>query len=410
MNIIRINNGITHRLWLVSIAVIFVAVLLEGLSLTVSSIAPRFAGERGPLQRAIQQDAIQQLLKPEPDSLTRFDTELGWANRSNLDGPINQTNSLGMRERQDYARLPENGAFRISAYGDSYVFGSEVSTPDAWASLVEATGTGFQVLNNGVPEYGLDQAYMLFQKRQADFAGDVVLIGFTPDMFLNLVSVNSFYRTRSGFSVKPRFVFSSGGELQKIPNPIGSEQEFRALLSGSRSRLDSLGEHDYWYDPSVYTNMLYDQSATIRLLVTLSARVHRRYIDPNRPMVGRPGRARFNTDSEAFRLLMAITDRWVGDIRQRKMLPIIVLFPDAYSVDRVRKGLDTRYEPYRSALSKRGYPHLDLVSIFTEKSRVPLSELFTPGHHMTARGNKIVADYLTKQFSLMREQRLAREK
>ncbi len=72
---------------------------------------------------------------------------------------------LGLRGRREYSSKAAADAVRVGAFGDSFVFGSEVGNDDVWSAQAERSEPGLEVLNYGVGGYGTDQALMLYRSR-----------------------------------------------------------------------------------------------------------------------------------------------------------------------------------------------------------------------------------------------------
>jgi hypothetical protein len=78
-------------------------------------------------------------------------------------------NSQGIRAEHDYARGVPPNTIRVSAFGDSFTFGNDVTNDDIWESQLEARDPRFEVLNFGVGAYGLDQAYLRYVQEVSIF-------------------------------------------------------------------------------------------------------------------------------------------------------------------------------------------------------------------------------------------------
>ncbi|MFV2089672.1 MAG: SGNH/GDSL hydrolase family protein [Pseudomonadales bacterium] len=115
-----------------------------------------------------------------------YDPLLGW---DNLSG--------GDRIRGGLEELDTTG-LRILAVGDSFVWGNEVAADETFSSVLNARFSDLQVLNMGVPGYGIDQAYLKYLHYGSPLAPDVILFG---------VYVSDYERASVAFSTysKPRF-------------------------------------------------------------------------------------------------------------------------------------------------------------------------------------------------------------
>src|SRR5205814_3175406 len=140
---------------------------------------------------------------------------------------------LGWPSPQQYGReLDVNGALRnsrfkdagryascISLYGDSFTLGSYGSSLEkSWAHLL-ADRLDCYVANFAAGGYGTDQAYVRFERNQADRSA-VVILGVHPENVLrNLTRIRDLYSFWMGYEIKPRFVLNQRGELELVPLP-----------------------------------------------------------------------------------------------------------------------------------------------------------------------------------------------
>jgi len=153
-------------------------------------------------------------------------------------------NSLGLR---DVERTYENpsGAGRILLLGDSFTFGQGVPMDDCFARRMERELGGVQVINAGVPGYGLDQEYLLYKDRAYKFGAEVVLLVFFINDLEFPTSMN-LVRDDSGLPVR----FSHRSEVveqreAKAPRglrgAVSSWMKAHSLLySLVRNRIDNL--------------------------------------------------------------------------------------------------------------------------------------------------------------------------
>jgi hypothetical protein len=111
-----------------------------------------------------------------------YDSLMGWTlgpNRRSANG-LYYSSSEGMRaphEGVSFAKPSQKT--RIALVGDSYTFGEDVTYEDTWGHLLEkALGPEYEVLNFGVPGYGVDQAYLRFTKDVQEWKPKVVIFSF----------------------------------------------------------------------------------------------------------------------------------------------------------------------------------------------------------------------------------------
>jgi hypothetical protein len=200
-----------------------------------------------------------------------YDARMGWSV-----GPNRRSANGLYRSDPNRIRVPEEGvAFSmdernttIALVGDSYTFGEEVKYEDSWGyHLNQLLGGEVQVLNFGVPGYGVDQAYLRYEKDAKRWKPKVVIFGLFSHDLRRTLTVYPFLAHQHWdmpFS-KPRFVLSNGTlEMMNEPPP-GPEAIFS---HPSIVELPSLGL-DYAYKESLWQHRIYHASYLYRLFVSL---------------------------------------------------------------------------------------------------------------------------------------------
>jgi len=206
-------------------------------------------------------------LNSNPYPYVVYDEVMGWtigSNRRSADS-LYASSSEGIRALQeDVSFAASAGKTRIALVGDSYTFGEEVAYEHTWGYLLEkALGPGFQVLNFGVPAYGIDQAYLRFEKDVREWKPKIVILGFISHDLMRSMSVYPFIRFSSWelpFS-KPRFILRDGFLKTINMPPIEPEAIF------SKSSISELPfvEYDRGYRAGAWERSLYHLSFLARL-------------------------------------------------------------------------------------------------------------------------------------------------
>lgn len=344
-----------------------------------------------------QSQRIAQLLDTSRVHREQLDSVLGWRYRAGFASASDHVNAQGLRARRDYAASPPPSTLRVAAFGDSFVYGNEVSDGDAWTTLLEACGNDLEILNYGVGGYGLDQAYLRFVREGMTLRPSVVLIGFTPDDLRRIVNVyRRFISTLELPLAKPRFLLGPRQSLTLVPNPLAGPDAYRRLLEHPLT-VRELGKLDAWYSPTIYENPLYDYLATLRVAHALAQRVSRRYLDADRLFVG----DLFNDRSSTFALQVAVLRAFSAAVLDRGAVPAIVMMPDHASIDRMRGGAVPSYQPLTKALVDQGLTVWDGADAFRGVS-VPVSSLFASGGHYNAAGNRVLANWLETHLDSLR--------
>ena len=145
-------------------------VLLEGISSAVLFVWDIVQTSRRPLAERTH---------------TRYDELLGWVNVEKVEvedlygeGLSLRTNSQGFRANQDYDVTPPNGKLRIICSGDSFTLGYGVDNDHTWCQLLTTLDDRLQTINMGQGGYGIDQAYLWYERDGLPLQPDVHLFTF----------------------------------------------------------------------------------------------------------------------------------------------------------------------------------------------------------------------------------------
>ena len=143
------------------------------------------------------------------------DDVLGWTNgpnRRSEDG-LYFSSPEGLRSPSlGHSFAAPAGTTRIAVVGDSHTFGLEVTYEDTWArQLEERLGPGYQILNFGVDGFGVDQAFLRYQREVDAWAPQLVIFTVLSHDFYRSTSVYPFITFEWGMPFsKPRFTTKDG--------------------------------------------------------------------------------------------------------------------------------------------------------------------------------------------------------
>ena len=275
------------------------------------------------------------------------DDLLGWApgaNRRSADG-LYSSSAEGLRSSRPGISYAANSARRrVAIIGDSYTYGLEVPFEDSWgAALEKALGDEVTVLNFGVNGYGVDQAYLRYERDGRPWRPDVAIFGFIEDDLYRSLSVYSFVTFPEWdlpFS-KPRFV-RNGGRLERLNDR--PESPAQILTRPSITDLPFLN-YEPGYNPDEWKRHVYDGLYLGRFL---------RSRFPRWPRENRAGSDR-ELEAINSELLLNFTRRATDD----GTAPVVAYFPsrgDFTGQDRSAK------DSVLAALQREGVSYLDLTS------------------------------------------------
>lgn len=158
----------------------------------------------------------------DPDELQSHDPLLGWDA-----GPKN-TRVRGIRV------IPPRTGLRAVALGDSFVFGNEVEADQNFAALLDREDNGLEVLNMGVPGFGIDQSFLKYQHFASRHQPDVVIFG---------IYVSDYERSTVAFTAAAKPLFQATGNRvslgnQPVPAPAAELRRIRQSLASQSYLLE----------------------------------------------------------------------------------------------------------------------------------------------------------------------------
>lgn len=329
----------------------------------------------------------------------------GWDNRPG--SSRTETNSVG---RSYTVSFDERGARQsawsryatlLAAYGDSHVLADEVSDEESWA--VQLSGElRAGVENYGVAGYGPDQALL---KLEAHLAGGrppppAVLLGMHEENIGRMLnSYRPFYLQRVGdvLAFKPRFRLKAG-TLELLANPLPRLE----TVDQVRSALDLAASTDHWWAENRRKIHLFPPFSwrAIDLMFTVMDEdrllAHPFKVPPERF----PSSCRLPSlwqDSEAQALMLALVDRFMGLAAEHRFYPILLFLPCVDHVP-VPTYLDT-LEEIRQRYAGRDLSVVDMHRVLVGAPNFDRSlyRIRPEGGHLSAYGNRLVADALSRR-------------
>lgn len=152
---------------------------------------------------------------------TEYDPLLGWINLpgvviSNMYGAGRHLsiNQLRFRDTEPINLAQPTGQLRMIISGDSFTFGYGVDDQHTWGELLEGLAVDLEVINMGMGGYGLDQAFLWYQRDGTALPHDLHLMAFITEDF------NRMARDRFMGYGKPVLTSSNGTlVVQNVPPP-----------------------------------------------------------------------------------------------------------------------------------------------------------------------------------------------
>lgn len=320
------------------------------------------------------------------------DPLLGWTigpNRTNVEG-MYCSNSAGIRSRpNEYQLSPPDGILRIALFGDSFTHGDEEPFDETWGNFLEddliKAGISAEVLNFGVPGYGIGQAYLRWKSVGQKYSPRIVVFGFQPENIKRTVNIFRSLYSRNTWLVfsKPRFFINDEGELELINSPVIPPEKVGDLLEDLSQ--SPLADHEYWYAPANYRQSFWLKSRFIALLYTL--------FNEYKPHPGgrydhRPGHHYWDPKSEPMQTSLLILKKFAREARAAGEIPIILHIAKKNDLTCLERGARPAHYQILDELENSGIMVVNPAPEMKGKSR-----LYKHSHY-SSRGGRIVARVL----------------
>ena len=280
---------------------------------------------------------IEAYLENQDEATLIYDEWLGWTYRPNSTRQSGTftINSAGLRSQREYSQRPPPDTVRIALFGDSFTAGAEVGDDEVWGYQLEMrlnqAGLRTEVLNFGVNGYGMDQAFLRWQKIGRDYAPDMVIFGFMPiDLNRNVKIIRRLYsRTGMPFS-KPRFVLTVGGGLELVNSPTVPPERLMTVFESFESY--PLAKYEDEYKSRDEAGQWWTSS---RLASFLHAALTKD---------GEDSPETIGPDSERGMLGQAIVDAFAAEVKAREADFFVMYLPSKRGLHNLHNGIPQSHQ------------------------------------------------------------------
>jgi hypothetical protein len=323
-----------------------------------------------------------------------YDSQLGWTNRSNNQSAngLYAYNALGARIAPaapvEYTPSPSSGVLRIVIVGDSYTHGDEVPFEHTWGYYLQQNlnkaEIDAEVINLAVGAYGLDQAFLRWQKLGRSLSPDIVILGLQMENTLRDVNlIKPIYQPNTGLPFsKPRYILNDDG-LELINTPTIPPEQIAGLLENITTW--ELTPYEHFLKPENYQHQVWLKSKLVALILEILSPVE---TDPYF----------YDLNQEPARLTLKIIQTFQGQVETSGSDFLIVHIPIVLDLINLRLNRELIYADLLAAIEAEHflvYPHEALLEQANEEF---MFALFMPGGHYSAMGNKIIAEVIAKQI------------
>lgn len=272
----------------------------------------------------------------------------------------------------------------VSAYGDSFTYGSQVADDETYPHDLAAR-LGCAAANYGAGGYGPDQMLLLWRAQRALDRSPVVIVGHASEDILRSISQLEallYPGPDVAFSFKPRFELTGDGALAPIGLPVEDGAALRAFARDPNRvlRHDEFARRPRRRFPFAI--------ALARWLLTdfhVRARIARapRYA------------AFYRADhpSHALELTTAILATFAREARADGRRAFVLLIPEAADLDAYRADGRWIDQPLADALTSAGVRVIHAGPRLAARPGFDRCALFIGcAGHLTAAGNAAIAD------------------
>jgi len=341
-----------------------------------------------------------------------FDPDLGWVRRPNTSGTEKgQKGTISYHIDASGSRANQNGhpPPRVAVFGDSYAFCRQVADDETWEAWISKI-QGYEVLNYGVGNYGVDQALMRYEGMEMPDTITVAVLAFVPETISRIQSYWKHYlEFGNTFAFKPRFVLDHENRLVLLENVVRNAGDFAAY----RDKLSQIQENDRFYRTKFRSlqfrfpyilSLMRNPLRQIRLISVVGVRGMFRVLGiANQKLESLPfalimrsnlrDAYRLYDDIESVKLLKAILLRFKQSAERRGHTPLVVLMPQMLDL----KMNNNKTAPYQKFYREMAghLPVLDLTGKFDtgEIEQLYINDQY--GGHLSVAGNRFAAEEIS---------------
>lgn len=347
--------------------------------------------------------------------LTSFDKELGWTKKPNTVG-IERGKFSDIKFNIDdkgSRQNPIDSETSIVTFGDSYTFCRQVEDYQTWQVYLSKK-LDDKVLNFGVGNYGIDQAYLHYQRQVTPETTKVVILGFVPETICRIQSYWKHYlEFGNTFAFKPRFTLEDG-QLQLHNNLLNGAEDFHRL----DEIIQEAQQNDVFYKkkfkllqfrfPYIFSYFLNFNRNTSLLYLLLKRKSFTLLNKSNNAVDNAPFSSvmlenikhshQMYTDKNACDLLEAILLKFRDLACERGHEPLVVVMPQLLDMNIMKENKTSTYQSFFAKINEK----VRVLDMTHHLGRDDLCSLYTDdayGGHFSAAGNRLVAEKVSEFLS-----------
>ncbi len=278
----------------------------------------------------------------------------------------------------------------VALYGDSFTRGAEVDDLHAWGNVLSRL-LGCRVANYGVDGYGTDQSYLRF--KMLDDRASVVILGYRGgDIVRNVTRLSDLRTGKMDYGLKPRFTLASDGELELLPLPKLSENEYLRAVGVVEPRL--VLEHEPFQPGGSLAIVEFSFPFSISFLRMLPSFLTKVYEGTYCGSF-----YRHDHPTRALQITSGIIHAFWRDVVSAENTPLIVIFPSGGDVMCQQKTGRVNYRHLLELLDDSEIDYLDLgPPLMRHLGPRDFREIVKPLGHYNEEVNELVARIVLRQL------------
>ena len=337
-----------------------------------------------------------------------FDKELGWVRSPNTSG-VEQGKYGDITYHIDDKGSRENSVgleTSVVTFGDSYTFCRQVEDCQTWqVSLSERIDS--KVLNFGVGNYGVDQAFLYYQRQTIPKTTKIVILGFVPETICRIQSYWKHYLEFGNiFAFKPKFTLENR-QLKQHNNLVGGLEDFYNL----DQIIESAKNNDEFYEKK-FRMLQFRFPYLLRYFLNFKRNSALLYLLIKKKLFGVFNMNNIEVENAPFSMVMQNNIKYSHEMYQNRKAcdlleailikfrdlayerghkPLLLVMPQLTDIKIINKHGYTPYDAFFSEMNNK-IPVLDVTSYLksTDVESLYTEDLY--GGHFSELGNKLVAD------------------
>lgn len=329
----------------------------------------------------IDKEGLQKFLK------SGFDPELGWIRHpgTKKESENYEIDERGARSNPGHETLSVN----ISSYGDSFCFCRQNNDNETWQWFLSEYSKS-NVLNFGVGNYGLDQAFLRMKREFPNNKTKYTIMCIVPSTIVRIHCVWKHYNEYGNvLGFKPRFELQEE-TLLEIKNIVNAPEKFNDLPK----YIPYLRQHDYFYKTKFKKEMvkfpyfyyiLRNPRRNLPLIYYVVTKqkdkAMMKIMDINLQL-----RLQMFNDINCTSLLVKIAEEFVKYSNENSTIPILLIVPQKDDVDFIENNYHFYIDTFRHLKMKV----IDMYDVFKDYEDI-YSDDSKYGGHPNKKGNELIA-------------------